>query len=297
MKSHEAHESRAALRLRAASTLLLGAALMAIFLVIGYFGFVGTTGGQWWDNAGYAGRQVVGARMEAFDSQILGEVSQLSVMISLAVIFFLSLLFRCPLVGSVVVTAAAGAIFGAEFLKHTLPRELLSEPLVPVPAYFSGDTYPSGHTAIASSLALAIVVISGPFLRPWIAVLTGIVSTSYATGVLFVGWHRPSDALGGLAWSGFCFTLAAAVLAHMTGHHARPKNVTAWKLSAALATLMIGILGLAVFAKPGDLAVKIPFFSMSAAIIALGFALPAWLAFALRHISWHSHFRSRDEKN
>ncbi|MEI6033010.1 MAG: phosphatase PAP2 family protein [Verrucomicrobiae bacterium] len=276
--------SRMWLRRQAAVSLLLGAALLGALLVAGYLGFVCTSAGQRWDNAGYAGRSVIVGELKAYDADLLGEVSRRTVMISLCGLVVLSLLLRCPIVGVAVAGASAAAIFGAEYLKHILPRALLAPAIVPVPAYFSSDTYPSGHTTVAASLALALVVIVGPRLRPWLAVLAGVIGSSYATGVLFLGWHRPSDALGGLALSGLCLAETAAMLVLLHGHHAPPVKSAAWALGAALAALMIGALAAAVFSKSGE----IPFFSMSAAIIAAGIALPAWLAFSLRHISWRS---------
>ena len=288
MNSTGANESRNRLRRRTAAHLLMGASLAGLLLAAGYFFFVRTAAGQHWDNEGYAGRQAVVGEVRTFDSDILAEVSKQTLMISLGGLFVISLILRRPVVGLVAVTAAAAAIFGAEFLKNVLPRELLSVPTVPVPAYFSADTYPSGHTTVGTSLALACVLIFGAWLRPWLAVIAGLMSSSYATAVLFMGWHRPSDALGGIAWSGFCMTCAAALLVLFHGHHAPPAKWAAWIFSAAAAFLLIALLAFTVFSHPVDSPSTIPFFSMSAAIIVAGFALPAWLALALAHIDWRS---------
>ena len=170
---------------------------------------------------------------------------------------------------------------------------MLSPPIGPVPGYFSSDTYPSGHTTVGTSFALAIVLISSPRLRSWSAVAAGIMGTSYATAVLFMGWHRPSDALGGIAWSGFCFAVAAALLVLITGHHSLTAYVSkATWLSGLLGLLLISVLLVFPYSPAGYAGSRIPFFSMTACIIAAGFAVPAWLAFALREISWrplHRH--------
>jgi len=283
-------QSRTLLRRNTASALFFGALLLGALLVAGYFFFVGTSGGQCWDNQGYAGRQVAGADVRVFDTDILQEVTKRFLLVAFAAIFLLSLVFRCPLAGVVAVLAAGGAVFGAEFLKHALPRAMLSPPLCPVPGYFSSDTYPSGHTTIGTSLALAIVMVSGPRLRAWTAVAAGFMATSYATAVLFMGWHRPSDALGGIAWSGFCFAAAAGLLVLIGGHRSLEEHVSK-------ATWLSGLLGLASivgllilpFSQPGY--ARIPFLSMTACIVAAGFAVPAWFAFALRGISWRSLHR------
>src|SRR6202044_1267063 len=53
--------------------------------------------------------------------------------------------------------------------------------------------------------ALSLLLVSSSRWRPWLAVAAGCMTATFATGVLFAGWHRPSDALGALAWSGFLY--------------------------------------------------------------------------------------------
>lgn len=293
MNSGEADESRSRLRRRTATHLLLGAALAGLLLSAGYFAFIRTAAGQHWDNEGYAGRRIIFGEIRTYDADILSQVNSLTLLMSLGGLFLVSLVLRRPVVGLVAVAAAAAAIFGAEFLKHILPRELLSMPAVPVPPYFSTDTYPSGHTTVGTSLALASLLIFGSWLRPWLAVIAGMVSTSYATAVFILGWHRPSDAIGGIAWSGLCLACAAALLVLFHGHHAPPSRSPAWIFSAAIAFLLTALLAFTIFFHPLDQASTIPFFSMSAAIIAAGFALPAWIALALGHIDWRSSLPGR----
>jgi len=293
MNSSKTDESRQRLRWRTATHLLLGGALAAALLAAGYFIFIRTAAGQHWDNESYAGRRILFGEIGTYDADILSEVNNRTLIVSLGGLFLVSLLLRRPVVGIVAVTAAAAAIFGAEFLKHILPRELLAAPTFPVPPYFSTDTYPSGHTTVGTSLALAAVLIFGSWLRPWLALIAGMVSTSYATAVFILGWHRPSDAIGGIAWSGLCLACAAAVLVILHGHHAPPSRGSAWIFSAAVASLLVVLLAFTVFFHPADQASAIPFFSMSAAIIAAGFALPAWIALAMGHIDWKSSLPKR----
>jgi membrane-associated phospholipid phosphatase len=101
----------------------------------------------------------------------------------------------------------------AEALKHGLPH-LAS--LIP-----SGrpPTFPSGHTSIATSLGLALVVVAPPVLRPAAAVVGAAYAAGVALSVVLLGWHFPSDAVGAIFLCGFW---AAAIAALLPGTVRRP---------------------------------------------------------------------------
>jgi membrane-associated phospholipid phosphatase len=90
----------------------------------------------------------------------------------------------------------AGANLTAQLLKVALahPRlhQLLGPTAQPAPAAF-----PSGHATAAMSIALAAVLVAP---RPWrlaAALGGGALSLSVSFSVLVLGWHFPSDAVGG----------------------------------------------------------------------------------------------------
>ena len=97
---------------------------------------------------------------------------------------------------------------------------------------------PSGHATIGTALALSLLLVSSSRWRPWLAVAGGCVSSIFATGVLFAGWHRPSDALGALAWSGICMNLAAALAIRLKG---RPRPAIAHPGRAVFGSVGLGI--------------------------------------------------------
>lgn len=103
----------------------------------------------------------------------------------------------------------AGATGTAELLKQVLGRPVLS------PDGLTTASFPSGHTAVAASLALGVVLVVPPRLRG----VTALAGTAYAVAVgaatVTAGWHRPSDAVGGLlvavAWAAaICAVLVEA---------------------------------------------------------------------------------------
>jgi membrane-associated phospholipid phosphatase len=58
--------------------------------------------------------------------------------------------------------------------------------------------FPSGHATAAMSIALAAVIVAPPRLRLTVAAFAAAYALAVSTSVLVLGWHFPSDVLGGL---------------------------------------------------------------------------------------------------
>ena len=227
--------------------------------------------------------------MVEYDDKILGAVSKVTLVLGALLILLIGLIRRTLAVAIVAVIGFGSAVVGAEVLKHNLPWH----PLVPtdasLPAGLQGESYPSGHTTIGVSLAVAFVLVSAARWRPWLATLAGFVSASYATSVLFAGWHRPSDALGGIVWSGFCMSLAAAVAVILRGRQIRSLGHGARMLigSALLALVVITVAWMAAGGAWNEYhGADVPFLILTLLIIAGSFSLTAWFAWELRHVDW-----------
>jgi hypothetical protein len=115
------------------------------------------------------------------------------------------------------------------------------------------------------------------------------VSSIFATGVLFAGWHRPSDALGALAWSGLCMNLVAAFAVRLKG---RPRPAIAHPGQAVFGSVGLGIVVtaaswlIAARAAPGYPHGDLPFFVVTGLIIVSAFSLTAWYGWQLRAVDW-----------
>lgn len=115
------------------------------------------------------------------------------------------------------------------------------------------------------------------------------MSSTFATGVLFAGWHRPSDAIGALAWSGLCMSVAAACATRLRG---RPKPATgdlARAVFASLALAIVVVAGtwlIAAAGAPEYSQADQPFFVLTALMIVSAFSLIAWYAWQLRAVDW-----------
>ena len=178
---------------------------------------------------------------------------------------------------------------GAVVLKRVLPWHALVPNDAMFDSGFQTNTYPSGHTTVVTSLALSLLLVSPSRWRPWLAIAGGCISATVATGVLFVGAHRPSDALGALAWSGLCMNVAAAFVVRLQGRH-RPGY--AFPNRAAFDRIAFGILVVAAIwlfsatAAPAYPLTGPPFFLLTVFIIAGAFTLIAWYGWQLRAVDW-----------
>jgi len=102
---------------------------------------------------------------------------------------------------AVAVAIVACSVVTAEALKHGLPS-----------AAGRAATFPSGHTAIAVSLGLALVAAVPQALRPVAALVGAAYGAAIAFSVVALGWHYPSDAIGSFFVCGLFASLGALAL-------------------------------------------------------------------------------------
>ena len=73
-------------------------------------------------------------------------------------------------------------------------------------------SWPSGHSTAAMALAVAALLVASGAWRPTVAVAGGLFAVAMAGSVVLLGWHFPSDAVGGFAVAGVAGCLGAAAL-------------------------------------------------------------------------------------
>jgi len=100
-----------------------------------------------------------------------------------------------------VVVLLAGANLTTQGLK-----ELLERPnLLGGSAYATGNSFPSGHVTLATSLALACILVAPRRVRTLVAVAASIAVAAVGVSTIITGWHRLADVEGGiliaLAWA------------------------------------------------------------------------------------------------
>jgi membrane-associated phospholipid phosphatase len=139
-------------------------------------------------------------------------------------------------------------------------------------------SWPSGHSTAAMSLALAGVIVAPVALRAVVAVAGGLFAIAVGYSVVLLGWHMPSDVLGGFAVAGGGAALAVAAL-WATDPRPAARPAPAWVPSGLLAFALTGA-GVVLAAGVARIVVAIPsphqqaaFLAIAAAIIALPLVL------------------------
>lgn len=124
--------------------------------------------------------------------------------------------------------AAVVVLVGANVTSQVLKRYVLERPdlgiLESTPATL--NSMPSGHSTVAFSVVVALVLVLPVRLRPAAATLGVVYASVAALGTLSAGWHRPSDSVAAFLVVGAWAALvgAALVVHHGDGQAPSPRD-------------------------------------------------------------------------
>lgn len=111
--------------------------------------------------------------------------------------------------------AAVVVVIGANATTQVLKRYVLERPdlgiLESTPATL--NSMPSGHSTVAFSVVVALVLVLPVRLRPAAAAFGVVYASVAAISTLSAGWHRPSDSIAAFLVVGAWAALVGAVLA------------------------------------------------------------------------------------
>jgi membrane-associated phospholipid phosphatase len=265
---------------------LAGTIVCCLLLVFSYVTLIGTHWGHQLDDRAYIGRDVLRPKLIVLADVLLMKVTFKTIIGAAGVLFLISLLRRSLSIGLVTVAGFSIALIGAEILKRLLPWHALVPDDAALGANMQFDTFPSGHATILTTFGLGLLLVSPARWRPWLTPAAGALSSFFAASVLFAGWHRASDALGALAWSGLCMNLAAAVVVRLKGRPAisKPRPTLSRSLVVGM-VILVGFLVVAA-ATPESSVRDLPFFLASGLIIASSFTLTAWYSRQLETVDF-----------
>jgi membrane-associated phospholipid phosphatase len=151
-------------------------------------------------------------------------------------------------------------LLGATSVSSQLLKALLAYPRYSGTvggAHVDPAAFPSGHATAAMSIALAGVLVAPPRARPLAAVLGMAFALGVSLCVVTLGWHFPSDVVGGyLLASGWTLVIVAGLRAadgrwpERTGRTrltAALQNGVDWIATVGIAAVALALLLLAIF--------------------------------------------------
>lgn len=180
-----------------------------------------------------------------------------------------------------------------ESLKHLLAHPRFSEWLGA--GQIGAASWPSGHATASMTLALCAVLAVPQRLRPAVALVGAAFAMAVSYAILALGWHFPSDVIGGLfVASGWTLLAVAALLTAETrwpvpaprrdpvGRGPGREGMLAVAAGAALAA----VLGTLAVARPAELSSfadhHTSFFLAAAGIAGLATLMATFVARAVR---------------
>ncbi len=263
----------------------------AVTFVAVYLLGVRTTWGQRLDATALRGRSALRPRTIHAAHELLNTISIASLVLVGGLIVLVALARRRPLLAMGAAIVIGGSTVTSELLKHAI----LQRPNLGIFDAVGPDaSFPSGHTTVAFSLAIAALLVAPSHNRAVVGILGSLYAIGIAVGVVATANHRPSDVIGAVlvvtAWA----AVVAAVLLSVsfaTPRDARDRRVSpalALGGAALLAFAFVGLIG-TVFAirldRLGTIAVSGAFAGACAAIIGAILVATAALLAALRGVS------------
>jgi len=179
-----------------------------------------------------------------------------------------------------------------ESLKHVLAHPRFSEWLGD--GQIAAASWPSGHATASMTLALCAVLAAPPRLRPPVAGIGALFAVGVSYAVLSLGWHFPTDVIGGFLVAAMWTLLALSALLYAeqlrpARHRRDPgpdaagrEGVAAVSVGAGLAAIVTAV----AVARPVQLTTfaheHTSFFVAAASIAALATVLATGLARTMR---------------
>lgn len=184
--------------------LVQAAAFVAVWRVAVHTGI-----GQWVDTVALTGNRIGQDTIDGPVNRILNAMSVVSLLAATAMIGFIALIRGRIALAITATLLIAGANLSTQLLKHglTRPDYGLDPERVAV-----GNSLPSGHTTVAASVAVALVLVLPAKVRAVSAFLAAGYAAVAGVATLSAGWHRPSDAVAAYLVVGVWAAMAGLVL-------------------------------------------------------------------------------------
>ncbi|TYB95237.1 phosphatase PAP2 family protein [Micromonospora sp. WP24] len=203
---------------------------VAAFLVVWRVA-VHTGLGQWIDTVALTGNRIGQDRIDEPVDRILNAMSVVSLLAATIVIGFIALMRGRIALAITATLLIAGANVTTQLLKYGLTRPDLG---IDLERIYAGNSLPSGHTAVAASVAVALVLVLPAKVRPLGAFVGAGYAAAAGVATLSAGWHRPSDAVTAFLVVGVWAALAGLVLLVTQREQAQVSTADAHRVAAVV---------------------------------------------------------------
>lgn len=226
--------------------------------------------------------------VENATEQIVRTIDIGSLVLAVVAIVVLALVRDMPGHALAAFVVIAGSIGTCEVLKPLLGAV---DPLGGDSRRLISGSFPSGHSSVAMSVSIALMIAVPPEWRPAAAIVSAAYSACVGVGLVLLGAHYPSDVIAAFlvtcAWAALaCGGLARWARLHREadGERASRRVRTGAAVALGVAALVVALF-LAVAAAGTDLhnveiagRLHTSFLATSAAIVAFAVAIPALIS-------------------
>lgn len=193
---------------RVAASLTALVSIVLVWQVWQYF--VASEAGQHLDQAALRGSDYGRGTLWALGEPVLDVVSVSFVVLGLGTAMGIALLRR----RWGLAVQVAFVVVGSNVTTQLLKKSVLDRPDLIGGGWGVGNTLPSGHTTVAASVAVALLLAVPRAARPVVAVLGGTYTAATGVSTLIGHWHRPSDVVAAIlvvtAWTALALALTPA---------------------------------------------------------------------------------------
>ncbi len=209
---------------------VLALAQAAAFLAV-WRTAVHTELGQWLDTVALTGNRIGQDHIDEPVDRILNAMSVVSLLVATAVIGFIALMRGRLALAITATLLIVGANLTTQALKYGLARPDLG---IDPERVYAGNSLPSGHTTVAASVAVALVLVLPRTVRPAGAFLGAAYAAAAGVATLSAGWHRPSDAVAAYLVVGVWAALGGLLLLVTQRPRAEVDSADAHRLAAGV---------------------------------------------------------------
>lgn len=225
---------------------LLAAVSITAVLLLGVVYALGvrTTWGQTLDATALRGQENLRPRAIHAAGTLLGTIDVASLVFVGGAIVFVALARGRRLLALGAGVVIAGSILTTEILK----KVVLTRPNVGVvDVHGLTNTFPSGHTTVAFSLAIGALLVAPSRFRAVVGIVGALYAAGVGVGVVATANHRPSDPIGAVlvvtAWGAAVAALLLAVSVDAP-RDPRDRRVSPTLAIGGVALLTVAFLGL-----------------------------------------------------